>query len=189
MEAVETNKHLGKRTGIDFSNHELKVHESDMLTIHYLKVPDTIMDSVKFVNTQGICAVTGDYSNWIFCRPFIPSAKGGASDGYWKEKLKISSCQEPSKYDSEKTLARIKEMLEDEDLNLNEEDIEYLNDLSTRVDDELEYTYYAYKQMPSNWDYETIPFCKSVNVHFSVILDAFDEICRRLKDNEPIVTL
>ena len=160
MEAVET-KYIGKRTGIDFTNHQLKVYESDMMSIHYLKVPDTICDSVKFINTQGLCAVTGDYSNWLFCREFVPSANGDASDGYWKEKLKINSCQEPAKYDSQRTEEQIKELLADPDLQLDEESKTYLNDLLTRVDDELEYTYYAYRQMPSNWDYETVPFQKS----------------------------
>ena len=172
----------GKRTEIEFEKHELIVTRQEGLLVHSLKKPDSYMDSIKYINTNGILAVTGDYSNWIFCREFHPTADGYVSDSYWKEKLKIHSCQEPSKYDSDRTEIEIKELLDDPERNWDDEDRDYLNDLLTRTDDELEYTYYAYRQYPSKWDSESVPFVKSASFHFLAILDGFDEICRRMKE-------
>lgn len=173
-------------TSVDFSQHELYELKSELITIHYLRKPDTICDSVKFINTEGILAVTGDYSNWIFCREFIPDAKNSTSFGYWKEKLKISSCQVVAKFDSSATEAEIKRLIEDEDTD--KEDIELLQELLRYVDDELDYTHFAFREskLSSTWDLESIPFVKSADYHFYVVLDAFDEICRRLKNNETV---
>lgn len=172
-------------TEIDFSKHELFELKSDLITIHYLKKPDTICDSVKFINTEGILAVTGDYSNWIFCREFIPDAKNSTSFGYWKEKLKISSCQQVAKYDSTATEEEIKRLIAESD---DREEQEELEELLKHVDDELDYTYFAFREskLSSRWDFESIPFVKTVDYHFYAILDAFDEICRRLKNNETV---
>lgn len=178
----------GKRTGIEFGEHDLIVTNQEGLLVHYLKKPNTNIDSIKFINTNGILAVTGDYSNWIFCREFHPTADGGVSEGYWKGKLKISSCQEPAKFDSVRTEEAIKEMLADSDRDWNEKDKTYLNELLTKLDDELEYTYYAYREYPSNWDAECVPFVKSVDYHLLAIFDGFDEICRRMKvEKESVV--
>ena len=101
----------GKRTGLDFSKHELLCTKSDELTIHHLKKPNTYYDSIKYINTQGIMAVTGDYGNWIFCREFHPSADDYVSSGYWCEKLSIASCQVYKEYDPEETEKEIKRRL------------------------------------------------------------------------------
>lgn len=171
---------IGKRTGIDFEKHELIITDVDGLLIHYLKKPGTHYDSIKYINTNGIMAVTGDYSNWIFCREFHPSKDGYVESQYWREKLKIGSCQEPSRYDSLETEKEIIELLKNEDLS--ESDRDYLNELLEVVDDEVEYTYTAYRSSRIDWDYESIPFVKTVSYHFLAILDGFDEICRRLKE-------
>lgn len=176
----------GKRTGIEFEKHELTIIRQEGLLVHHLKKPDSYLDSIKYINTNGIMAVTGDYSNWIFCREFHPTADGGVSDSYWREKLKIGSCQEPSKFDAERTEEEIKEMLNDAEHNWSEEVKDYLSELLRITDDELEYTYYAYRQRPSGWDAESVPFVKSVDYHFLAILDGFDEICRRMKENSAL---
>jgi len=173
-----------KRTEIDFSEHELIITEQEGLLIHHLKKPNTVIDNIKYINTNGILAVTGDYSNWIFCREFHPTPDGYCSDGYWKEKLKINSCQEPSEYDSEETQKEIEEMLNDPDRNWSEEDKEYLEELLRNVDDELNYTHKAYREQPEDWDYESIPFVKTIKPQFLFILDGFEEICRRLKEQK-----
>lgn len=174
----------GKRTEIEFEEHELIIIQQDGLLVHHLKKPNTIIDNIKFINTNGILAVTGDYSNWMFCREFHPSADGYVDDGYWKEKLKIHSCQEPSNYDSKRTEEAIKELMNDEERNWSKEDKEYFDGLLFRLDDELEYTYYAYREHPNNWDAESVPFVKTIKPQFLYILDAFDEICRRMKVQE-----
>ncbi len=176
----------GKRTKLEFENHVLTVTEQDSLLIHHLKKPNTVSDNIKYINTNGILAVTGDYSNWIFCREFHPSADGSVSEGYWREKLTIKSCQQPSEYDRDRTEEKIRELLKDEDGSLSEVDKEYLTDILSYIDDEVSYTYNAYRKIPRNsrFDYENIPYCKTVSYHFLAILDGFDEICRRMKEEE-----
>ena len=181
METPTANPAIGKRTKIDFSKHELLLTKQEGLLIHSLKKPDTHYDSIKYINTSGILAITGDYSNWIFCREFHPSkTESRCDDSYWKQKLKIGSCQEPAKYDAERTHQELKEMLADEEQNWSEEDKEFLTELLTYTDDEIEYAYEAYRNGPSNFDLEYIPFVKTVDYHFLAILDGFEEICRRL---------
>lgn len=41
---------MKKRTDIDFTKHEVITTESDGLLIHYLKKPNTIHDSIKYIN-------------------------------------------------------------------------------------------------------------------------------------------
>jgi hypothetical protein len=179
---TDTRIQKGKRTGVDFSEHELRITSNDDLTVHYLRKPNTICDSVKFINTQGILAVTGDYSNWIFCRSFIPGPKEFTSDGYWREKLQISSCQEPLKFDADKTEVELKRRLNDE--GEPEDHKEYYRELLDHIGDgEIDYLYHALNEVPGNFDYEHIPMVRSYNYHFLVVLDAFDEICHRLKES------
>lgn len=174
----------GKRTGLDFSKHELLITESEGLLVHHLKKPNTQYDNIRYINTNGIMAVTGDYGNYIFCREFHPSAKGFVSDGYWHEKLRIGSYQKISEFDSEGTLSEIERLIkEKEDYGFSEKDIEFLEELKTHVDDEIEYTYEAYRGN-SHIDVETIPFVKKPTVQWNYILDGFDEICRRMKESE-----
>lgn len=175
---------LGKRTKFDFSKHEVLVTKTDDVLIHHLKLPGTVMDSVKFINTNGIMAVTGDYGNWIFCREFHPSGgnNGGVSDSYWLEKLKISSCQNPYRYDSEATATEIREILNNPEEELTDEEKEYLQQGLREVDDELDYTYHAYRNTVGRWqDLEYVPHVKKLPAQLHYVFDAFDEICRRLK--------
>src|SRR3989344_2189435 len=96
---IEMETKIENRTGVDFTKHELIVTEQEGLLVHRLKHPEyTYMNSVTFINTNGIMAVTGDYGNWIFCREFHPNDKEGVSGGYWLEKLKIASSQEGQEF-------------------------------------------------------------------------------------------
>lgn len=180
----------GNRTGIEFENHELHVVQNDEVLIYHLKKPGTYWNSIKYINTQGIMAVTGDYGNWIFCREFHPSADGFVSDGYWCEKLSISSTQVYNEYDSETTLKEIQRQLnvglveqgyEGEELEVM---TEYLEECLSYVDDELDYTQYAYHNMPSFMDAENVIFKSEIKPWLKTIFDGFDEICRRLKESE-----
>jgi len=137
------------------------------------------MNSVKFINAGGVLAVTGDFGNWIFCREFMPSKNGYASDGYWREKASISSQQVMLKFDSGKTEIEIKRRLNEEDTT--EEEKEYYNDLLRHLEDgEVNYMYHAYYDSPSGMDSESIPCVKSPDYWFLCVLDAFDEICDRI---------
>lgn len=117
-----------KRTDVDFSKHELSViKESDNCIIYVLKIPGTVVNMIKFINVDGICAVTGDFGNWIFCREFHPAAKNYVSDGYWLEKLRTSSSQKPSKYDSERTAEAIRERAKELNIEWSDLKKEYEN--------------------------------------------------------------
>lgn len=169
-----------KRTEVNFDKHELTIIDSPEVLIHIFAKPDTFCGSIRFINTQNILAVTGDYGNWIFCREFHPSADGFVSDSYWCEKLRISSTQKPTDYDPEGTRKEIEERLKDEDEDLSEEEKTYLEDLLYQVDEREErYLVYAHDNLPSNRDHEFVPYIKKLNLWLEVIFDAFDEICQR----------
>jgi len=177
------------RTNVDFSKHELIVTNQDGLLVHHLKHPEySQMYSVKFINTNGIMAVTGDYGNWIFCREFHPSDDGYVSDYYWIEKLTIASSQSGLDFDNEKTKKSIEEGinggLEEYGYNGDELDlmIEYYNELLDYVDlSRFEYTSFAYNNYPGFTDSECVPFIESPKIWLKIIFDAFEEICDRIK--------
>ena len=184
---------IGKRTKIDFSEHEVLVTKTNEVLIHYLKKPNTVMDSIKYINCGGILAVTGDYGNWIFCREFHPSEDGYVSDGYWHDKLKMSSTQDATEFDGKATkkaiLEKLNEYKEENSDNLEDEkvqeSIEYYEDCMNRCDEhELDYTYFAYREQPSGMDYDDVILIKDYKVRLKIIFDGFDEICRRLKEEK-----
>lgn len=169
------------RTKIDFSKHEVIVVETPAVTTHYLRKPNTICDSIKFINTNGILAVTGDYGNWIFCREFHPSPTGSVSDGYWMEKLQIASSQEPEEYDEEATKKELQRRLNDKEEPCSEKEKEYYESLLDYVDNESDYKHRAFEDNPGiDWEY--IPFCKRTKYWLEAVFDGFEEICRRMKE-------
>lgn len=179
---------MKKRTSIDLSKHVITVTEQENLLVHHFKIPNTYMNSVKFINTNGIMAVTGDFGNWIFCREFHPSAEGMVSDHYWLEKLQIASSQVGDEFDSKSTREEIelglKSQLEEYGYYGDELEKmkEYYNDLLDYVDySEWEYTAYAYSNMPSFLDAESVPFVKDTKTWLKIIFDCFDEMCNRIK--------
>jgi len=178
------------RTDVDWSKHELLITENEHVTIHHLKKPNTICDSVKFINVEGILTVTGDYSNWLFCRSFLPTPDGRVSDHYWLEKLRIASTQNGEEFSSELTKKEIEQHLaelkeEDWKPEILEEIKEYYTECLNVVEDgEWVYSAYAYQNFPSFWDHECVPFRKRIKPHLQVVFDAFEEICKRLKAQE-----
>jgi len=183
----------GKRTGIDFSKHQVIVSDHENLLVHYLRKPDTICGSIKYINTNGILAVTGDYGNWIFCREFHPSAKGYVSDGYWKEKLHIASSQEANEYDAEHTQAELEAKINGgaEEYGYTGEKLEralkYFKECLYYVDDEYEYINYAYRHTPSFMDSESVVMVKRTKYWLMAVFDGFDEICRRIREGEQVL--
>lgn len=170
-----------KRTDIDWSMHEvLKVQTPEAL-IHRIAKPNTVINSVTFINSCGVLAVTGDYGNWIFCREFHPSATGSVSDSYWCEKLRIASTQECYDYDSEGTRKEIEERMADQDDPPSREVMEYYQDLlDYHVDENKEmYLAQAHINKPSCLDHEDVPYCKVTKFWLKAVFDAFEEICER----------
>jgi hypothetical protein len=178
----------GKRTGVDFSKHEVTIIQNNNVAqiIQYAK-PDTRMDSLIFINAQGVMTVTGDYNNWVFSREFRPSKKEDAnyvSDPYWMEKLRNSSCQTISKYDSEETAKEIREYLDGKDLDdgeLTNEERSYLEDCLRNVEDELAYLNVAYRENVGRFeDGESVIFTKKPLGHLLVVIDAWECMCQKI---------
>ena len=187
---------MKNRTGIDFSEHSHRIeifkNGDKEIRVDHFQIKDSLTKYIQFVNTNRNLIVTGDYGNWIFCRPFIPSANGEyVSDPYWIEKLKISSTQVPGNYSAYETSKEIKELINGglEDYGYEGEQLEeikeWYSDLLSYTEEEHKYIYHAYYSYdrPNNIDNESIPYCKELNNWLLVIFDAFDEICKRLKTN------
>jgi hypothetical protein len=182
---------MTKRTDIDWSKHEIIVesHPEARQLVHYLKRPNTICQSVKFINTHGILAVTGDFGNWIFCRSFVPSADGDfVSDGYWEEKLQIASTQKIYQFDPDQTAkdlnAAIDSLEEDfEDESDREEAREYYESCLDNIEDEHEYLSAA-RELPSGWDFESVIHREKPVIWLLCVFDAYDEIVSRLKEEK-----
>lgn len=49
---------------------------------------------------------------------------------------------------------------------------------------ELDYTHYAYREQPNGFDYEDVIMIKDYNYWLKVVFDGFDEICRRLQEED-----
>lgn len=175
-----------KRTKMDFSEHELIIEKSENLIVHHLKKPHTCIDSIKYINTNGILAVTGDYGNWIFTREYIPSSNGYVSDDYWEGKLRYASTQVPTEFDPDETENEIKKMLDNDDLS--EEEKEYLNGCLKNLEDgEMYYKYFAYTENCGRFeDSEYVPYYEKTVYWLQVVFDGFDEMCSRLKNNENV---
>lgn len=176
---------MNKEPIIDFSKHTLSITKSPEIITHHLHKNNSFMLSVKFTNLlkENVLLVTGDFSNWIFNRAFIPSGESDLiSIPYWLEKLRMNSYQDPSSYDSDLTLEMIEEILNDEDLELSQHQIQFYNDLKNYVDDEITYMYEAFRNKPMDIDYEQIPVGKKMNPQLEIVFGAYQEICNRLKE-------
>lgn len=187
MNNLKNKNKMKKRTSIDFSRHELKITELEGVLIHAFKKPNTMDCMLVFINTCGVMTVTGDFGNWVFCREFHPSANNnsGVSGGYMDEKLEISSVQKSHKYDAEDTSKRINEFKETFADNygreMNEDELDWVEQLENNVDDEHEYIYVAYRETPKDIDYESVPFGKKRHFWLDAVYDGFDAICQVLK--------
>lgn len=183
---------INNRTGIDFSNYDLKVIENNDLLVHELTKPGhSHMYKIKFINTNNVMVVTGDYGNWMFCREFHPSADGRVSDGYWHEKLGMYSTQDGREFDSEETKKEIQSGLDGglEEYGYDGEKLEQMKEYYEELLDYVElsyweYEHYAYNNYPSFTDHECVPNIKRTKYWLKVVFDAFDEICRRMKENK-----
>lgn len=189
QQAAEIRKE--KFSDLDFSKHEMHVTQTDEVLIHHLKLKDTIHHNVKFINTNGILSVTGDYGNWIFCREFHPSSIDYVSAGYWCEKLRNSSEQTGSEFCQKSTIKEIEELLDGELIEQGyegeqlEEMTEYLKGCLRHVEEgEFWYSAFAYAENPSFTDSEDVPFCKKLKPWLKYVFDAFNECCNRIANSE-----
>lgn len=174
-----------RRTKIDWSKHEVEVIKyGDDVLVHKFRKPNTICQSVNFINAFGVLTVTGDFGNWVFCREFHPAVDNFVSDSYWCEKARIGSSQTTSDFCADSTRKYIEKLIaeQDEDDPLTKDELEYLDDLLSYVDESYErYMVYAYDNQVGRFDFESIPCVKKLNPWLEAIFDAFDEICSRIK--------
>lgn len=172
----------GKRTNVDFSEHELRVVNVGDYSSYYLKKPNSIIYSIKFICTSGITAVTGDLGNWIFCREFHPGKDEYVSDEYWAEKLNIGSVQKSHIFDPETTLEVLEQYI-DENTGLENDLCEFLEVgkqlLINNGGDDTEYKEFMYNNLPNGYDFEDIPYEEKVQPRLNYVFDAFEEICSR----------
>lgn len=185
-----------KRTNWDFSKHKHRVEifkneEGREIQIDHFQDGNSRIGYIQFINTDEIMSVTGDFGNWIFCRPFVPSSEAYVSDIYWCEKLSIASTQKYKSFDTELTdkalneeLSKIDEEFDPDDEKGKEEYREYLEGCIRYSEYEPEYITYAYQEHPDWMDSESVIFCEKISVRLEIIFDAFDEICRRLELKE-----
>jgi hypothetical protein len=175
-----------KRTGIDFSKHELHLFISKERDerIYNFQIPNRQCCRLVFINSCGIMAVTGDFGNWIFCREFIPTKGGRVSDGYWCEKLQIASTQDSDEFDSDATQKEIEEYLANPEDPVTEDEKEYLEELLSLLNDEFDYMHYAHREGKGRFsDHERVPTCKRIKPWLLMVFDGFEEICSRVDEN------
>lgn len=185
-----------KRTSVNFDKHEHRVEifkcKEKEIRVDHFQIGDSRMKYIKFVNTEDTLTVSGDYGNWVFCRPFVPSADGYVSDCYWFEKLRMLSEQKFDILDFDLIQQEIKELIDSgikerfrEDNEKTENAIAWFKELLdiAESEDHIEYTWKAYRDysMPDFIEYEMIPFTKKIPTWIKIIFDAFDEICNRLE--------
>lgn len=58
-----------------------------------------------------------------------------------------------------------------------------LTDLLNYVEDKIEYQYHAFRGI-IDLEYEMIPYCKQQNIQLDICFDAFDWICKMIKEQE-----
>lgn len=177
-----------KRTNVDFSKHELKVTELDGVLIHEFKQPNTTVCKLVFINTHGVMTVTGDFGNWVFCREFHPSADNSVSDFYFDEKLIINSSQKAYEYDPKQTSKNIKAFKETFSYyfgrRMNDEEVEWVEELEENVWDEFDYTYLIHRKRPTDVDFEDCPLSEKRHRWLDAVYDGFDAICEVLRKEE-----
>lgn len=184
----------GKRTGIDFSKHTHRIEifkcGEKEIRIDHFQVGNSRTNYIQFINTDEVMTVTGDFGNWVFCRPFVPSKKGNVSESYWIEKLQIASEQKLERLDLDAIGKEIEGLLRHglKDYGYKGKQLkeakEWYKELLESTDDELSYLSKAYRDhdRPSFIDSEDIPSTKKVPGWLKVIFDAFEEICSRIKE-------
>jgi hypothetical protein len=178
------------RTNVDFSQHKLITEFSNNFKMWKLKKPNTVVASISFVNTQGVCLVTGDFGNFVFCREYHPNVGGYVSDHYWCEKYRIATEHQTHEWDYEATRQALQSGIDGEleeygyiENQLTEMQSYYRTLLQCTDLSEQEYLNYAYqKYIPNFITSEDVPFCEKIKYRFLIVFDAFEEICNRLTE-------
>jgi hypothetical protein len=170
----------------DFSKHEIKIYESEEIKKYELFIPGTSSYGIRFINTDGILAVTGDYYNWIFCQEFDPRLEREVSDYYWAQKLRLMSEQQSHEFSPDKTEEALKEAISEIEEGWDGDEAEELKEYYERCINNMcssgeEYQNYALLWRPNFLDPSQIIYEKEIKWALQCVFDAFDEIINRLK--------
>lgn len=184
---------MNKRTNTNFEKHKHRIQifkcEEEEIRVDHFQIEKSGCQYIKFINTSDSLTVTGDYGNWIFCRPFIPFPGSTVSEMYWIEKLQMYSIQSFTEYDWDAINKEIDDLIDHrlEDIGYEGKDIEELKEwfreLREETDDEIAYLNKAFRDYyaPSCLDLEYIPTFKVMPIQLKIIFDAYEEISERMK--------
>ena len=167
-----------KRTNIDFSKYELKIINNTNIKIHWLKLKDSNIYNVKFINADGVMVVTGDVGNWIFCREFWPCKDSTVSESYWVEKLEMYSSQKATVWNVEQAKSDLEELKNGREWS--ETTIEWFDEaIDACEDNDCFFVAVAGKHL-SEIDGELLTDIGMViDPRLEVVFDAFEEVCSR----------
>ena len=103
--------------------------------------------------------------------------------------MQILSTQEPNEFDEEDTINEIKELMAEEE-DLKEEEKEYVDGCLNAVGDgQFDYEYFAHRENCGRFqDHESVPHRMKTKYWLLTVFDGFDEICRRMKEDNKINT-
>lgn len=182
------------RTQVDWSTHThrrevFKNQQGQEIIVDHLQKGKSPDEYICFINDFRGLTVRGDYSDWVFCRNFIPHPDNKTiTEHYWIEKLQIANTSmEFKSLDFEATQKALEKEFEWVDKGeYTQEEWEKIEEWKEEIigtlesGDEVEYLYMAYRlSNPLDWDGEYFPYYKKVPIHLEVVFDAFEEICRR----------
>jgi hypothetical protein len=179
------------RTNIDFTKHNYTTEKytntvGKEIRVDRLQISNDQCLMIQFMNTDKNLIVTGDFGDWIFSRPFHPSAKGMAADNYWVEKLELANNNVELKQNLDwvSIKEQIQENIVETKLEEDQEQIELWQELLDYADneDEIEYIRFAYRE--SLLESEQIPMYKLMPSQLLVVFDAFNIICKRIAEQE-----
>lgn len=177
---------MDKLSRIDFTNHKLHIVKNEYFESYQLKVDGTIVNSIKFTLINGVTLITGDFGNWVACRPFNPNTEIIDSVGYFCEKLTINSTQSTTEWCEDtlnENIDNLISILKDKGLRKNElaKCENFLNELKDYGGEETDYYNYFTDNAPNSFEYDWLPSGKKTQYSILIIIDAFNEIGKRIK--------
>jgi hypothetical protein len=179
---------------IDFSKHihTVKTYKSEdwnEIREDRFWIEWSLMNWMVFINHNYWMNVVWDFWCWSFCRNFIPSETEKIYLSYFAEKAFIANNNQWIEvFDLDELEKQIEEKIKDfkeqwyEWDELEEIQIYYNNFLTS--ENEIDYICKIRNtDMPESLDYEDILDWKVYSSRFIIIYQAFNEICKRLKNN------
>ena len=180
------------RKNMDFSKCELTIHRDEYVTIHKLHKDTSPTFNIDFINTNGVCVITGTCGEWVLSDNLLPKPGSRICDDYWAKKLSSHETgQEAYEFSKQFTKDAIVEDIKSVNHSYEEEDYRTVMDyfvgcLECLEESQLEYEHFAINELPDCMECESIVIARSIKKDVLYIFDVFEEICRRLKEQEVV---